>query len=565
MNAPRVPGVAPGGERRDDDLRAELALRVELHRRRFLTVMAAGTGAAVLAACTSSGTSSGPEATPTTAGDAAPDPGPDTPVPDAPGITTDPFLLGVASGDPLPSSVILWTKLTTDLADPSGLGGIGDQDHLVRWEMATDDTFTDVVARGDEPALATFGHAVHVDADGLEPDTWYWYRFRIGDHISPAGRTRTTPAPEVMPDELRMVVASCQLRTAGHWTAYDHVVSDEPDVVVFVGDYIYEYPGGEGDLAVAIDGEPQTIADYRVLYAAYKRDPKIQAAHQVAPWVITWDDHEVENNYAAEVAEKPEDQAGFAERRRAGYQAFWEHLPVRIDPPADDGSLQVYRTLRYGALADLIVLDGRQHRTDQVCGDNIPTLASECPEISDEDNTMLGTEQEQWLADELAASQAVWTVLAQQTVMKALVLGDLVLNVDQWDGYPAARTRLFDAIGSSGTENVVVLTGDIHAGGAAELRSPDATITGELVAYELVTPGISSPGFGAIATGIDLSALGLAYANFEDNGYVRATITPERWTTEFVVVDTIATPTADASVAATVDIDAGRAGLVRRG
>jgi alkaline phosphatase D len=551
----------------EEELRRDLADRVLLHRRKFLAMLAGTGGALVLGACSSGDDDAAESTTTTKAGKRAPSTTTTTSetdaAPPAEGIDRDPFLLGVSSGDPRPGSVILWTRLATDLADPSGFGGLGEEDFAVRWEVASDEEFTDVVKTGTEPAAAEFGHSVHVDAHGLEPDTWYWYRFRIGDFTSPVGRTRTTPKDDAPVDELRLAFASCQLRSGGHWTAYPHLIDGDPDLILFLGDYIYEYPGGTGDLATPLKAEPATLADYRVLYAAYQRDPNLQAAHAVAPWVITWDDHEVENNYAAGVAEKAEDQDGFEDRRIAAYQAFWEAHPIRIDPPAEDGSLEVYRWFQYGMLAKFFVLDGRQYRSDQPCGDQIGTNRADCPELDDPARTMLGTEQEEWLAKGLKSTDAIWTVLAQQTVVKSLVLGDVVLNVDQWDGYPAARSRLLDAIYQAGLRNVVVLTGDIHAGGAADLRLPNATTEGEIVAHELVAPGISSPGFGDIARGLDLSPFGLAYANFEDNGYVRCTVTPEKWTTEFVVVDTIATETSPAKVDATVEITAGESGIVR--
>ncbi len=551
----------------EDQLRRDLADRVLLHRRRFLALLAGTGGAVVLGACSTGGGESTTKATTTTTSGSAsstttslPKP---TKAPTADGIEVDPFLLGVASGDPLPTSVILWTRLTTDLVDPSGLGGIGETDHAVLWEMATDQAFTKIVAEGTEPAAAEFGHSVHVDVKGLDPDTWYWYRFRIGDYTSPVGKTRTTPKNDASVDELTFAFASCQRRSAGYWTPYAHLVADEPDLVLFLGDYVYEYPGGEGEFAIPLDAEPATLADYRILYGAYQRDPAIQAAHAIAPWVVTWDDHEVENNYASLIAEKPEDQATFPDRRKAAYQAFWEAHPIRIDPPGEDGSLQVYRWFRYGLLAEFFVLDGRQYRSDQVCGDEIGTNAKECPELGDPAHTMLGTDQEEWLAKGLKSADATWSVLAQQTVVKSLILGDIVLNVDQWDGYPAARSRLLDAIYQAGLRNVVVLTGDIHAGGAADLRLPLADLEGEIVAHELVAPGISSQGLSGLGEALDLSAFGLAYANFEDNGYVRCTVTPEKWTTEFVIVDTIQTETSPASVDATVEIVAGTPGLTR--
>jgi alkaline phosphatase D len=532
-----------------------------LGRRRFLGLVAAGVGGVALGAC-----SSDDDASPTTtAGRSTASTTTTRPaaVPQAPGIDADPFTLGVASGDPLPGSVILWTRLAPEPVDPSGTGGLGDADHRVLWEVAADESFATVVASGVADAPAAHGHSVHAEAGGLHPDTWYWYRFRTGRWTSPVGRTRTTPAVAADVAKLRLAFASCQLRPAGHWTSYDHLVDDDLDAVFFLGDYIYEYPGGTGDLAVPLDDEPRDLADYRVLYAGYKRDPKLQAAHAVAPWVVTWDDHEVENNYAADHPERAADQAAFPARRKAAYHAFWEHHPLRVDPPAADGSLKVQRAFRWGTLAEFFVLDGRQHRSDQVCGDHVATKRSECPELADEGLTMLGAEQERWLGEGLRGSKATWKVLAQQTVMKALVLGDIVLNVDQWDGYPAARRRLLESIDQAGIDNVVVLTGDIHAGGAADLRTPDAGTTGKVVAHELVGPGISSPGLGAIGAAVDTSSLGLAYANFVDNGYVVCEVTPARWRAEFRVVETVQAETSPASTAATVEIDAGKAGLKR--
>ncbi|MGI8757276.1 MAG: alkaline phosphatase D family protein [Acidimicrobiales bacterium] len=548
-----------------DDLYGALAERVRVDRRRFLGLVGAGTGVVVLGACSSGGgsaakrppsstlpkTTSGPTTT------SAP------PVPGSQGITADPFTLGVASGDPRPESVVLWTRLAPEPLTADGTGGLAGSDIKVLWEMASDEAFDKVVVSGIEVATTAFGHSVHAQPHGLEPDTWYHYRFRVGSYVSPVGRARTMPSDDATPDQLRIAFVSCQSRTAGHWTAYDHLAEDDLDLVFHLGDYIYEYPGGEGPTKVALDHEPQTLADYRVLYASYKRDPKLQKAHQRAPWVITWDDHEVQNNYADETPDHAKDQAAFAARRTAAYQAFWEHQPVRIAPPAADGSLDVYRTVRFGRLATFFVLDGRQYRTDQVCGDKVPTSASSCDELDDPDHTMLGTKQEAWLAKGFQAVDTTWTVLAQQTVMKALVFGDVILNVDQWDGYPAARSRLLKSIDAAGLENVVVLTGDIHAAGAADIRLPNADIKGKVVAHELVGTSISSPGVAAVGEAFDLASIGIPYANFVDHGYGRCTITPRRWTAEFVTVDTISEATSPAQVDATLEITAGTAGLRR--
>jgi len=543
---------------------ADISERLLLHRRKFLGLLAAGGTTVALAACSSGGSTGKSDASnvsTTNAPTSAPRSGlKDLQSPQADDITEFPFALGVASGDPAPTSVVLWTKLITDALSGKGVGA----DRAVLWEMATDEDFKNIVARDLEPAPEEFANSVHVDVTNLEPATSYWYRFKIGSHTSVVGRTRTAPAEDAAVESLKIAFASCQLRTAGYWTAYPHMVSDEPDVVFFLGDYIYEYVGGQGDLAVPLDNEPQTLDDYRVVYGAYKRDQRIQDAHACAPWVLTWDDHEVENNHAGAIPEKDEDRAGFSSRRRAAYQAYWEHQPIRTDPPAEDGSLQMYRSLRWGTLAEFFVLDGRQYRTDQPCGDQVITSRSNCEGLEDENATMLGNEQEKWLIEGLKDSGAQWKVLAQQTVMKALVLGDLLLNPDQWDGYPAARQRLLSTIDENQISDVVVLTGDIHAAGAASLRIPDAGTSGKVVASEFVTTSISSPGFGAIVGDLDLTPLGLAYANFKDRGYGRATITKDSWVTQFVTVDTVKEPQSDAQVDATVTVKAGTPGVVRK-
>ncbi|NLV55572.1 MAG: alkaline phosphatase [Acidimicrobiales bacterium] len=558
------------------DVRGDLARRVEMHRRRFLGLLAGGAGMVVLGACSgddgggrgdggsdldgSTGDSASMTAGPTTTPLAAPD---------DPGLPGVPFALGVASGDPLPDGVVLWTRLVVDPLAADGHGGLGpvaDADVEVLWEVADDEGFGEVIASGIEVASPDFAHSVHVEVGGLEPDRRYHYRFRIGDRTSPVGRTRTAPAGDADVDGLTLAFASCQLRGGGHWTAYRHLAEDDVDLVLHLGDYVYEYPNpnpGEGadDLLVPLEGEPQTLADYRLLYGAYKRDERLRAAHERAPWIVTWDDHEVENNYAGSIPENDSDAATFAERRTAAYQAFWEHHPVRINPP-DEGGLALHRELRFGNLLHLFVLDGRQHRTDQVCGDAFGVDANTCAELDDPENTMLGDEQERWLVEGLSGSTATWKGIAQQTVMKALVVGDVVLNVDQWDGYPEARARLLGAIADNGIDNVVVMTGDIHAGGAANLRGTDAGPDGPIVAHEIVCPAISSSSLAdALGSDLDLTPFGLTYANLRDHGYVRARITPDRWTTEWVLVDTIAEPESAARVDATVEVRAGTPGL----
>jgi alkaline phosphatase D len=312
-------------------------------------------------------------------------------------------------------------------------------------------------------------------------------------------------------------------------------------------------------------GKCISLADYRNRYAFYNSDADLQAARASCPWIVTWDDHEVENNYAdlgSQAGATPDD---FAEQRAAAYQAYYEHQPLRLPPP-DGPDYPIHRTTRWGQLAEFFVLDGRQYRDDQPCdsGSDALVSATEC-DIEAAGTDMLGAEQEAWLIEGLGATTATWKVLAQQTVMSALVLGDIVLNVDQWDGYPAARRRLLDHIAAEGISDVVVLTGDIHTAGCGVLRTDGVNGVATPVAVEFVCTSISSNGL-AEAVGIDPNALdpsifGLTYAELIHRGYARCTITPDRWSTEFMIVADVRDPASEVSVAATVVADAGSPAL----
>ncbi len=535
-------------------------------RRTVLSVGAVGAAGLALGACSgdepSDAASSGaPTSDDTTA--AAPEVKDLPPVPD--GLPEGLFTIGVASGDPLPDSVMLWTRLVADPLDPTG--GLPDVPVPVEWQVATDEAFTSIVVSGTEVAEPRFAHSVHADATGLEPDTWYHYRFSVGDRQSDIARTRTMPADDATPDVMRLAVASCQEFNAGSYAAYGAMAADELDLVVFLGDYIYELGGGRMEPKVP-QRVTQTLDDYRVQYAAYKRNPLLQKVHRQVPWVLTWDDHEVGNNYAGVTPQEPESPAGYDKRRAAAYQAYWEHMPLRTGPPEADGSLKIYRSVKAGTLAEFFVLDGRQYRSDQVCGDRLAVPADECTERLDEAGTMLGDTQEAWLAKGLAANDTTWTVIAQQTVMFPLVIGDLVLNLDQWDGYVAARERLYDSIIEADRDNVVVLSGDIHAAGASDLF---AERNGERlpVAHELVCTSISSVStigaLGPAAVGlVEQVAADAVYVNAEDHGYERVTVTPDSWTTEFVTVANVETDDAPASVDATVVLTSGSKKLVRK-
>ncbi len=483
-----------------------------------------------------------------------------------PGLAGDPFTLGVASGDPAPGSVILWTRLAVDPLAADGSGGMPDEDLEVRWEISEDAGFSTLVASGDAPATAALGHSVHVDARGLRPDRWYQYRFRIGPHTSPTGRTRAAPGEGDDAGRLTIAVASCQDFANGYYGAHRAIAADDLDLVVFLGDYIYEGAGPSEAVRPFSGPRCVTLGDYRTRYALYRSDPDLRAAHARCPWVLTWDDHEVENNYAALASERGTTPAEFAEQRAAAYQAYYENQPLRLDPP-EGANWQIRRALRWGTLAELFMLDGRQYRDDQPCErpDDALVDRAVCDPAA-QDRSMLGEAQERWLTDGLSASGARWKLIGQQTVMSALVLGNTILNVDQWDGYPRARARLLAHLDDHDVHDVVVLTGDIHAAGASVLRTDSADPSSSAVAVEVVCTSITSAGLaqrvGIDPTSFDPTILGLAYGELVHHGYTRCTCTPQGVRIEFVIVDDVADPASAVSVDATFDIPAGRAELV---
>jgi alkaline phosphatase D len=529
-----------------------------MDRRQFIATVVAAAATGALAACGSDGDDDAGAPTTTAPTTALPEELPD------PGLAADPFTLGVASGDPLADAVILWTRLAVDPLAADGTGGMGG-DVAVRWEVAADDTFGDIVASGDVTATAALGHSVHVDATGLDPDRAYHYRFRVGPYTSPTGRAHTAPADDATVEQLRIGMASCQNVQVGYYAAHRSIAESELDLVLFLGDYIYESGGDPESLRPVPGGKCLTLADYRNRYAFYNGDTDLQTARASCPWVVTWDDHEVENNYADLASQAGTAPDAFAEQRAAAYQAFYEHQPLRLPPP-EGPDYPIHRSLRWGQLAELFVLDGRQYRDDQPCGTGSDAFVdrTQC-DIEAAGADMLGDEQASWLTEGLSAATATWKVLAQQTVMSALVLGNTVLNVDQWDGYPAARRRLLDHIAAEGISDVVVLTGDIHAAGCAVLSTDGVDGSATPVAVEFVCTSISSNGLAEAAgidpTTLDPSIFGLTYAELIHRGYCRCTITPERWTTEFVTVADVRDPASDVTVAATVTAEAGTPSL----
>jgi alkaline phosphatase D len=469
----------------------------------------------------------------------------------------DPFTLGVASGDPWPDGFVLWTRLAPD---PLNGGGMGGDDVTVRWEVATDDAMRRIVRRGTAVASADFAHAVHVTLRGLPPDRWYWYRFHAGEATSPVGRTRTMPTPGARPSRLRLVVASCQHYEWGFYAAHAHLAREDADLCTFLGDYIYESHAAR-PVRSHEAGEPMTLWEYRNRYARYKTDPQLQEAHAAMPWVVTWDDHEVDNNHAGLVSENNDPVEAFRLRRAAAYRAYYEHMPLRRSSLPIGPDMLLYRALEFGQLARIHVLDGRQYRSDQSCGDR---QKAPCAEWEREERTMLGATQEAWLGRGLVRPGATWQVLAQQVVMMPIDLdpgAGEIFNMDSWSGYPAARRRLTSLLAERRVPNVVTLTGDVHANYAGEVpvdwRQPDAA----RVAVEYVGTSISSDGDGIDAIPqIQRIRPANPWMKFHNarRGYIRCDITPDGWRSDYRIVPSIQTASAPITTVASFVTPAGR-------
>ncbi|MBE9375053.1 alkaline phosphatase D family protein [Saccharopolyspora sp. HNM0983] len=483
----------------------------------------------------------------------------------APGAATagagaaDPFTLGVASGDPLPDGMVLWTRLAPEPTAEDGSGGMPARPVPVEWEVAADERFTRVVQRGTTTAAPEFGHSVHVETTGLRPGHEYFYRFRTASALSPAGRTRTAPHPGSAA-ELALCFASCSHYGEGHFTAYRHLAEEEPQLVLHLGDYQYEYAAEAGDVREVLGPETRTLAGYRQRYAQYRTDPDLQLAHATAPWMVVFDDHEVDNNWARGTPEEPEED--FLQRRAAAFRAYYENMPLRAASRPRGADMRLYRRLRWGSLINLHMLDTRQYRDDQPCGDE---GEADCPERLDPDRTLLGTEQERWLLRGLGSSSARWDVLGQQVFFSRLDTDtddSVEFSTDSWAAYVANRDRI--ARGLGGTRNGVVLTGDVHRHWAGEVHAAHEDTDSPRVATELVTSSISSGGDGDSdpnAEVLDHNPHLKYYAN--RRGYVRAEFTAEQVRADHRELPHVSTPGAPVRTGASFAVADGDPALHR--
>jgi len=491
-----------------------------------------------------------------------------------------PFQLGVASGDARPGAVVLWTRLVNDLFDAASMGAVPIR---VKWVVANDPAFAQVVRRGTATARPELAHSVHVDVRGLDPDRVYYYRFKTGEHVSDTGSTRTAPEVGAALSGIKVGVVNCQDWQNGYWPAYENLADEDLDLVLHLGDYIYEY---DPDSAYPdrlhnpseTPGLDQllTLTDYRNRHALYKSDPAIQRAHARFPWLVTWDDHEVENNHAGLIDEiddtgpKYQDPTAFAVERASSYQAYWEHMPLRREVEPGSPDYRIYRSYTYGDLLRVSMLDTRQYRTDQP-GGYAGDFGAEQAGRDNVDGTMTGGKQERWLRGKLEESPALWNALAQQTLMTRVRFpvpfppDPFVANLDQWDGYFPARQRVIDFLDQAAISNPVVLAGDIHSSWFSDLNLDPDDPESKTVGVEFAATSVSSD--FPIALDPIIKEFNpvlnpqVKYFDGSVRGYLRMTIDTTRWLTEARTVPTIAVRDVPAETTAAYFTEAGTPGL----
>ena len=461
-----------------------------------------------------------------------------------------PFSLGVASGYPSASSVMLWTRLAPVPEAPGG--GMAPEIVPVRWEVASDERMSRIVASGTAYAEPDWGHSVHVLVPALQAARPYWYRFSAGEAHSATGRTRTAPAPNATNERMRFAFASCQQYEHGYFGAYRHLLADEPDVVFFLGDYIYEGSWGREHVRRHKGPEAITLNDYRARHAQYKSDADLQAAHAQLPWVFTWDDHEVENDYAGNQSENLDHPEWFLARRAAAYRAYYENQPLPPWAIPHGPHMRLHNRFAYGNLASFHVLDDRQYRSPQACsapgrGGSSRVDAQNCAALKDARRTLLGAEQERWLEGSLGSARTRWNVLAQQTQMArwaqkrvdetrddAKAPGSGTVHNDGWDGYPAARQRLIDFIAMRKPSNPVIIGGDVHMSFVADIKQDFDKPDSPTVASEFTGTSITSQGRSqTMAQRMLPDNPHIQFAEARYRGYTRVDLTPTRMNVDF--------------------------------
>ena len=495
----------------------------------------------------------------------------------------NPFSLGVASGSPNHHSVVLWTRLMPEVG--SGHSQFGNTDATVQWEVADDEGFKLNRRVGQVVALAALAHSVHLELDGLQSDRWYFYRFQIGDAQSTVGRTRTTPHPEAMVQKLRVAYASCQRWEHGYFSAYDHMCQENLDMVLFLGDYIYEYAGAANAVRLPKGGWVSSLSDYRDRYALHKSEKGLQAMHAQCPWLVTWDDHEVSNDYAGlERGQSGNIGFNFAAQRARAYQAFYEHMPLRasaltksLEGLARGAEMRIYGQVPYGKLANFYLLDDRQYRDRQVCNKGGGygsgwVNPDQCEDWLDPKRTLLGSQQEHWLHQSFANARndaRVWNVVAQQTIFGRrdykLGAGQSLWN-DGWDGYSAARQRMTQSMQDMVLKNPVLIGGDVHENWVGHVMADAYKDESAKIGVEFCGAGITARSAGNSKLQARLAENPhFIFADSERKGYGVVEFTAKQIQTELRVVDDVRQVQTNVETLAKFAVDAGISQLNRTG
>jgi len=472
------------------------------------------------------------------------------------------FQHGVASGDPLADRVILWTRITPEKPDLQSVE--------VQWRVYTDKRGLELAKQGTLLTGAARDFTVKLDAIGLEPEQDYYYQFEALGHISPMGRTHTLSDTTL--DELNLAVVSCANYIYGHFNVYESVAgNDDLDVVIFLGDYLYEYANSPAKKTPKIrlhipDHEITVLDDYRQRHAQYKTDTQLQAAHARHPFIAVWDDHESANNSWKTGAQNhnPElDEGTWSDRKRAAIRAYFEWMPIRAFP--ENPASRIYRSFAFGDLVDLMMLDTRlEGRSEQAAAD------ASIDSLDDPAKRILSDQQTKWLEGELVDSQqrkTQWRLIGQQVMFGQLIVDNTVLNMDQWDGYPGSRTKVLDIIEDNNIDNVAILTGDIHSSWAMDISRDPFAENPKPLAVEFVTPSVTSPAVTdpveakERADGVKKALPHLHFVDLNLHGYISISINRERIKSSWIFVDTVLSTNYREYTAATLICDSGSARL----
>ncbi|MBF0585192.1 MAG: alkaline phosphatase D family protein [Magnetococcales bacterium] len=480
--------------------------------------------------------------------------------------TRSPFGLGVASGSPATDGFVLWTRLVG--AEIPAHAAV-----RVDWELFELSSPRQMIAKGQTVALPELGHSVHVEVTGVAADRWYGYRFRVGEATSPPGRTRTLPTRETMPARLRFSYASCQHWENGFYAAYRHMQDEALDLVLFVGDYIYESASSQDPRAVRRHQLPTagTLEDYRARYALYKSDPLLQAMHAQCPWLLTWDDHEVQNDYAG--THSIYGTENFFQLRAAGYQAYYEHMPLRpaamlagVEGLMQGKELRIYDRVVFGQLATFHLLDGRQYRDPPLCSHKARPETSGC-RPANAAHSMLGMTQEHWLDEsfKISAQQGShWNIVVSQSRLTPANYHDGAgknVTVDRWDGYPDARLRLLRALARHKPRNPLVIGGDIHQNWVAHVHQDPYNVRSPVIASEFIGTSISSRTGRTqeVATRHAARNPHCLLSNTEKRGYGVVELTPTRARVDLRVLDAVQDQNSPITTLATFVVEEGKA------